>query len=258
MLILIVFSLCVQCTCFINLRHNKALMNFPKVNIIKTFVRSYTGDENDIFYKSESSKSKRSVFLSKFPNFNRIITKISDKKTRSEFLNGVKNNFVSIFESLKRNIRENSQYSVGQRGEELLAYMAIILSTILLGIHPIIRLVISLVGLACEYSGIYLILSSIWALKSNLSPFVVPSMDNYIVSDSVYDLIRHPMYSGIFLSSIGHAIAVYNVDKVILSLILLCIMNKAADREEELLAIRHPVVYSAYAHRRKKFIPLVL
>ena len=71
----------------------------------------------------------------------------------------------------------------------------------------------------------------------------------------MYEQIRHPIYSGLMMTSIGIGIVTNNVEKLVLSILLCFLTNYVVDIEESALLERHNE-YAQYCKRTTcKFVP---
>ncbi len=110
--------------------------------------------------------------------------------------------------------------------------------------------------------GILLILSfiifslSFSQLGSNLTPFVYPHEEGSLVTSGIYSIVRHPMYSGLLLFAFGWSMLWGTWLGIIFSVILFLILDRKANREEELLTEKYPR-YANYKAYVKKFIPFI-
>eukprot|EP01038_Epipyxis_sp_PR26KG_P009481 gene9481-12772_t len=164
-----------------------------------------------------------------------------DKKLRDEKVKGLfskmwiilKNGFNNTFRDPKSGV-------MGQRGENWVAGQFLLLSFIFLGIHPLLSITIKLSGLILFLLGGFMTISGVFTLLENISPFITPSSTNQLVTNSgLYQYIRHPMYAGLILFSIGISILNDSVDKAILSILLAILLDKKSDLEETFLIQKH-------------------
>ncbi len=100
---------------------------------------------------------------------------------------------------------------------------------------------------------------AIWTLGSYFTRDVAVSADQQVVQDGPYRYIRHPAYSGTFLTMLGVGLAMTNWASLLV--LLMCVflghMYRVRVEEKALIrAIGRP--YIEYMHHTKRFIPLVL
>jgi len=91
-------------------------------------------------------------------------------------------------------------------------------------------------------------------LGSNLSVFPRPVENGSLVQNGVYALVRHPIYTGVLLMSLGWSLLWVSVPALILTLALAMLFDRKANREEQWLAEKYPE-YPAYRQRVHKLIP---
>jgi protein-S-isoprenylcysteine O-methyltransferase Ste14 len=78
-----------------------------------------------------------------------------------------------------------------------------------------------------------------------------------LVTSGPYRLVRHPIYSGILLATLGTALAV-NLDWLILLAVLGAYFLYSAKVEEQLMTDQFPAVYPAYRNDTKMLVPFLL
>jgi len=93
-------------------------------------------------------------------------------------------------------------------------------------------------------------------LGRNLTPFPMPKHDASLVRTGVYALVRHPIYGGGVLMTLGWALVRGRWTGLLLALIVGAFFDAKATREERWLAKRFPE-YPAYRRQVSKLVPLV-
>jgi protein-S-isoprenylcysteine O-methyltransferase Ste14 len=104
--------------------------------------------------------------------------------------------------------------------------------------------------------GLILILLGLFSLGTNLTPFPRPREDNRLVETGVYGLVRHPIYSGLVLGSLGWACLLASSLTLGYALILFLFFDIKSRQEEKWLAGKH-AHYRAYQNRVRKLIPFI-
>ncbi len=120
------------------------------------------------------------------------------------------------------------------------------------------RTILFPLGILFILLGVGLRWFSIWTLGRYFTRDIAVSVDQPVVQNGPYRLIRHPAYSGTFLTMLGVGLAMTNWASLIS--LLFCVFLGHFYRvriEEETLvrAIGQP--YIEYMRRTKRFIPLV-
>ena len=120
------------------------------------------------------------------------------------------------------------------------------------------RTTLFLLGVTLIPLGVALRWYAIWTLGGYFTRDVAVSTDQKVVQNGPYRTIRHPAYSGTFLTMIGVGLAMTNWASLIA--LLICVLPGHLYRvrvEEKALiqAIGQP--YVEYMHRTRRFIPLV-
>ena len=111
-----------------------------------------------------------------------------------------------------------------------------------------------LAGVALVAGGGLLAVRGAWDLRSTFSAFPRPVADSTLVQTGAYRLIRHPIYSGLVLASIGWGIASGSLIAIAGAILLFLLFDGKSRREEVWLVEVHPD-YRAYQARTKRLIP---
>ncbi len=113
-----------------------------------------------------------------------------------------------------------------------------------------------IVGLPLALAGVGLTAASFRDLGENLTPLPHPKDDATLVQDGVYGVVRHPIYSGIILTTLGAGLVTGNRTRTFLGLVFFAFFDAKARREEGWLTEKFPA-YPAYRRSVKKLIPFV-
>lgn len=114
------------------------------------------------------------------------------------------------------------------------------------------------IGVTLILLGVALRWYSIWTLGRYFTRDVAVSSDQIVVQNGPYRYIRHPAYSGTFLTMMGVGLAMTNWASLVALLmgVLLGHMYRVNVEERALIqSIGQP--YIEYMHRTKRFIPLL-
>jgi protein-S-isoprenylcysteine O-methyltransferase Ste14 len=114
------------------------------------------------------------------------------------------------------------------------------------------------IGLSIILLGVALRWYAIWVLGEYFTRDVVVSAEQSVVQHGPYRLIRHPAYSGTFLTMLGVGLAMTNWAS--LAALVLCVFLGHIYRvsvEENALVRLIGEPYSEYMRRTKRFIPWV-
>lgn len=120
------------------------------------------------------------------------------------------------------------------------------------------RTTLFLLGVILILLGVALRWYAIWMLGRYFTRDVAVSTDQKIVQNGPYRSIRHPAYSGTFLTMLGVGLAMTNWASLIALLIFVLAghMYRVHIEEKALIeTIGQP--YVEYMHRTKRFIPLI-
>jgi protein-S-isoprenylcysteine O-methyltransferase Ste14 len=113
-----------------------------------------------------------------------------------------------------------------------------------------------LAGLVMIAAGGWVGTLAVLSLGKNLTPFPKPKEGGYLVSNGVYGLVRHPIYSGIIFGTLGWALLTGTLLGIGLVVILFLFFDLKSRREEQWLVEAYPD-YPAYQRRVKKLVPFV-
>ena len=112
------------------------------------------------------------------------------------------------------------------------------------------------VGLGILVIGGVLGTGGVLGLGKNLTVFPKPIEGGSLVTGGVYGVVRHPIYSGLILGTLGWSLFRANLLGVILSGLLFIFFDLKSRREEVWLTEAYPA-YPAYRQRVKKLIPFI-
>lgn len=102
--------------------------------------------------------------------------------------------------------------------------------------------------------GAAIIIFGFLHLRTNLTPFPTPKQKSHLVTSGIFSLVRHPIYTGLFLLFAGMALRDESLYKLIIAALLLLIFYIKSNYEEKQLSQRFPQ-YEKYKARTGRFIP---
>jgi Putative protein-S-isoprenylcysteine methyltransferase len=118
---------------------------------------------------------------------------------------------------------------------------------------PLDQLVLA-VGIAEMAIGVWALLSAFRELGPNLTPLPRPAAHSSLVRSGIYARLRHPIYAGLMLASIGWATATRSLPAFASAVVLCLFLDVKARREEAWLVERYPE-YAAYRLQTRRFLP---
>jgi len=111
-------------------------------------------------------------------------------------------------------------------------------------------------GVALGLAGGLLALAGVLSLGRNLTAVPYPKEDAALVEAGAFRIVRHPIYSGILLGSIGWGFLNSSVIALFFALVLFIFFDVKSRREEQWLNEKYPG-YVDYQMRVRKLIPLI-
>lgn len=144
--------------------------------------------------------------------------------------------------------------ALGKRGELYFAAQAL---AILLVVFPPFQLsgLFDFLGIFSLTAGLALCAVGLWTIGRNISPLPAPRSKHALVTTGLYAYIRHPMYGGLILASLGLAATTYSESRLAVAILLWMILEQKVAFEERCLVARYGVQYEEYCKKTKKFIP---
>jgi len=110
-------------------------------------------------------------------------------------------------------------------------------------------------GVALFAAGGTLRIWPVFVLGRRFSGLVAIQPGHTLVTTGVYDVIRHPSYLGLLVSSLGWALAFRSGLGVLLVALLVPPLIARIDAEERLLRAQFGAEYDAYCRRTSRLIP---
>ena len=113
-----------------------------------------------------------------------------------------------------------------------------------------------IVGVGLIVAGLGMLIAGAIALGRGLTPLPRPRDDAAFVQHGVYGLVRHPLYGGLVLASLGWSLVWASAAALVITLVLAVFLVLKSQREEVWLLDRFPT-YTAYAVRTRRLIPWI-
>ncbi len=102
--------------------------------------------------------------------------------------------------------------------------------------------------------GIVIIIISMLQLNKNLSPFPTPLSNSELVVTGLFNYVRHPIYTGILMTTFFLAIYLNSGYKLVIFLLLTVLFYYKSEYEEEQLIKKFPG-YKSYRAGTGRFYP---
>lgn len=146
------------------------------------------------------------------------------------------------------------QSQLGQRGEGWTIAQFVAIALVLLPPFHAAELT-NLVGVLLLLAGLGAMTLGLQSLGTALTPLPAPRKDSQLVTTGAYEYLRHPMYGGLLMASLGLAAVTHDESRLLAAAVLWLVLEQKVDFEERLLTERYGAAYEEYRRRVKKFIP---
>lgn len=116
--------------------------------------------------------------------------------------------------------------------------------------------IVNTLGWVLLFLGLGTIVAGSISLGDNLTPLPKPRDGKHtLITDGMYSYMRHPMYGGVLIGSLGFAVGTDDATRLFLVLLLFFVMDRKADHEEKFLLEKYGSEYVAYQGKVKKLLP---
>jgi protein-S-isoprenylcysteine O-methyltransferase Ste14 len=152
---------------------------------------------------------------------------------------------------------------LGPRGEGwVVGQVALIGLVIVLGVRGLRQLLPEtpigwvgfVVGAAAVVASAWLVMRAIADLGRSMTAMPRPRADGRLVESGIYSRLRHPIYAGLMLASLGWSALTQSLEAFAAALLLAAFLDAKARREEAWLLERYDA-YADYRRRSKRFVP---
>lgn len=113
------------------------------------------------------------------------------------------------------------------------------------------------IGVVLTVAGIALTVTGLRHLSDALTPFPRPLQDATLHNSGAYGLVRHPIYSGLLVSSVGWSLLWLSLPGLAYAAVVALFFDRKAAREEAWLEAKYRDHYIAYKKRVKKLLPWI-
>ena len=97
-----------------------------------------------------------------------------------------------------------------------------------------------IIGTSFSIQGLIIFIKAFLDLGENLTPLPYPINESILIKDNSYQYVRHPLYKGLLLISLGISIFSLSLIHLCLLIFLAYILKIKALKEEERLKIKFP------------------
>lgn len=148
---------------------------------------------------------------------------------------------------------------MGKRGELWFAFQLVLFAIIFLApaIAPFdFPIELRLLGVPILIVGGIFGTFGLLSLGSNLSPFPKPIEGGQLVTTGAYRFVRHPIYAGLIIGTLGWGMIAATLLGIVLAIALFIFFDIKSRREEQWLTQAYPD-YPQYQQRVRKLIPWI-
>jgi protein-S-isoprenylcysteine O-methyltransferase Ste14 len=110
------------------------------------------------------------------------------------------------------------------------------------------------VGSFIVWPGLGIVLISIFKLGQSLTASPIPKKDSELKTDGLYKWMRHPIYTGLMLTTLGISLEAGSTSKLFFAASLMVLFDYKAKWEETFLLKRYPE-YRQYMSKTGRFVP---
>ncbi|MEQ1882435.1 MAG: isoprenylcysteine carboxylmethyltransferase family protein [Burkholderiales bacterium] len=115
---------------------------------------------------------------------------------------------------------------------------------------------IQVIGTVMSALGVLLAIAGVAALGRGLTPFPRPMPQAQLQQGGIYGLVRHPIYSGFILASIGWSLVWLSGPGLVFCVLVAIFFDRKSAFEETLLREKFPG-YQNYMLRVRKLLPWI-
>lgn len=141
---------------------------------------------------------------------------------------------------------------IGSRGE---IYVVAQFLFIALVVYPPVDLktVSQVIGVGAVLTGLAITVAGSNSLGKNLTPLPVPRDSATLTTDGMYKWMRHPLYTGLMLISVGIAAVLQDSTRALFAAALVVALSFKAEFEEKQLLDKFGDKYVQYMKETKRF-----
>lgn len=111
-------------------------------------------------------------------------------------------------------------------------------------------------GILIGVIGLILVWWPILQLRRNLTMYPTPKTGSHLITTGIFAYMRHPIYTGVFLTCVGFAIFQGSITRMVISILLLLFFDRKTVYEEKKLKLAFSE-YEKYAAHTSKFFPFL-
>lgn len=186
-------------------------------NDLNTFDTSKRSNDRPTIYADVNYSNWNERFDDVIKDIQSQADKLKDEDYRQQVTHRVRSNVFTIFKSVVQNIGEGE---LGKRGEGWFLAQVVLVYFLLFGVHPLVVFALHFTAVGSFIAGLYMMVRAVLDLGRNTTPFPTPINTNELITDGIYDLVRHPMYGGLILFALGVALLSGSVDKMAVAVAL--------------------------------------
>lgn len=145
---------------------------------------------------------------------------------------------------------------LGNRGEGYFLAQGVLMALVVLPPAGL-KHIVDVAGAGLFLLAMATIVAGSLSLGDNLTPLPKPREEHSLVTDGMYQYMRHPMYGGVILAALGLGVFTGDETRLALAALLFVVLDKKSSYEETFLVEKYGNQYEAYRSKVKKLIPWV-
>lgn len=114
--------------------------------------------------------------------------------------------------------------------------------------------ILKIIALLLALLGFVICILSLIQLNKNLSPYPSPKSGSELVTNGIYGIVRHPIYTGIIVTTVSFGVYNGDIIRIVIGVVIWILFEYKASYEEGLLSDKFPE-YEGYKKATGKIFP---
>lgn len=139
---------------------------------------------------------------------------------------------------------------------QMFLFVSYIFNVASIDMFPEKNIFIDVISILLISLGILILGVSMLQLNKNLSPFPSPKTNSELITVGIYRYVRHPIYTGILMSTLGYGLYMNSEYKLFITLLLFILFYYKSRYEEQQLQNKFES-YRDYKKKTGRFFPRI-